>query len=322
MFDAGLDASRLRPRVAVVMAILAVLGLAAMVPAWASRSPKPVLDAIAEEPIDQAIFFADPPVRGESETVRALENNELDSAHAERARDASDRAQGAESVSTEPVSTEPVSTESAWTPLMGSEYTLVATVSAEGREHIDIYDAPASDGAVAWQLSTTTEFDGPRVFRVIGETQDWVQVSVPVRPNGSVGWIPKSGTQFSSTTLAMTIDLSDRQVIVTDGETVVFQATGAVGQDRYATPVGEFYIRDSFAWDPTSVYGPYVMALSAFSEHIDEINGGEAVIALHGTNRPGRLGQAVSLGCVRLSNDDITTLAHLVPLGTPVTVIE
>jgi lipoprotein-anchoring transpeptidase ErfK/SrfK len=40
--------------------------------------------------------------------------------------------------------------------------------------------------------------------------------------------------------------------------------------------------------------------------------------ALHGTNKPETIGQAVSHGCVRLRNEDITWLYRTVPVGTPV----
>lgn len=40
--------------------------------------------------------------------------------------------------------------------------------------------------------------------------------------------------------------------------------------------------------------------------------------ALHGTNNPQSVGQAVSHGCVRLRNEDITELYHRVAVGTPV----
>lgn len=39
---------------------------------------------------------------------------------------------------------------------------------------------------------------------------------------------------------------------------------------------------------------------------------------LHGTNVPSSIGQAVSHGCIRLRNEDITTLYHMVQIGTPV----
>jgi hypothetical protein len=40
--------------------------------------------------------------------------------------------------------------------------------------------------------------------------------------------------------------------------------------------------------------------------------------ALHGTNKPETIGQAVSHGCVRLRNEDIAYLYETVPIGTPV----
>jgi hypothetical protein len=40
--------------------------------------------------------------------------------------------------------------------------------------------------------------------------------------------------------------------------------------------------------------------------------------ALHGTNNPASVGQAVSHGCVRLRNRDIETLYDMVAVGTPV----
>ncbi|MES2524104.1 MAG: L,D-transpeptidase [Gemmatimonadota bacterium] len=40
--------------------------------------------------------------------------------------------------------------------------------------------------------------------------------------------------------------------------------------------------------------------------------------ALHGTNHPNSVGQAVSHGCVRLRNEDITALYDRVTVGTPV----
>jgi len=40
--------------------------------------------------------------------------------------------------------------------------------------------------------------------------------------------------------------------------------------------------------------------------------------ALHGTNRPETIGQAVSHGCIRLRNEDIARLYETVPVGTPV----
>ncbi|WP_338052762.1 L,D-transpeptidase [Protofrankia coriariae] len=45
------------------------------------------------------------------------------------------------------------------------------------------------------------------------------------------------------------------------------------------------------------------------------------MIGIHGTNQPNLLGQDVSHGCIRVSNETITRLARLLPLGTPVEIV-
>jgi hypothetical protein len=209
-----------------------------------------------------------------------------------------------------------------WQPLVpdAGNGVLVAE-SKPGMSSIDVWQAPSDEAAPTWQLAVPTEFGSPRFFQVLSETEDWVEVKVPVRPNGSIGWIRKSDATFSITTARIHIDVSDRRVQVFDRDQLVFETTGAVGRTQFPTPIGDWYLRDVIPWNEDSVYGPWVLALSAFSEQIDEINGGQAVIALHGTSRPDQLGSAVSLGCIRLSNDAITTVAGLVPVGSPVEIV-
>ncbi|WP_132560258.1 L,D-transpeptidase [Rhizobium sullae] len=49
--------------------------------------------------------------------------------------------------------------------------------------------------------------------------------------------------------------------------------------------------------------------------------GQDTLFRLHGTNEPWLIGQAVSNGCIRLTNEDIVDLYNRVPVGTPVLVI-
>ena len=49
--------------------------------------------------------------------------------------------------------------------------------------------------------------------------------------------------------------------------------------------------------------------------------GRDTMFRLHGTNEPWSIGQAMSSGCVRLLNDDITDLYDRTPVGTTVLVI-
>jgi len=43
---------------------------------------------------------------------------------------------------------------------------------------------------------------------------------------------------------------------------------------------------------------------------------------IHGTDEPEKIGQPVSLGCVRLRNEDVAELYLLLPIGTKVAVQE
>ena len=47
----------------------------------------------------------------------------------------------------------------------------------------------------------------------------------------------------------------------------------------------------------------------------------DTLYRIHGTNEPWTIGQNVSSGCIRLTNDDITDLFNLTPIGTKVVVL-
>ena len=94
-----------------------------------------------------------------------------------------------------------------------------------------------------------------------------------------------------------------------------------IGRDQYPTPGGVFYIKELLRPpDPTGAYGPYAYGLSGFSnvKELANFEGGQGTIGIHGTNDPSSIGSSVSHGCVRMRNEDITKLAQVLPLGTPV----
>ncbi len=48
---------------------------------------------------------------------------------------------------------------------------------------------------------------------------------------------------------------------------------------------------------------------------------GSSNYRIHGSNEPDTIGQAVSSGCIRMTNDDVVDLYSRVPIGTPVVVL-
>jgi lipoprotein-anchoring transpeptidase ErfK/SrfK len=53
---------------------------------------------------------------------------------------------------------------------------------------------------------------------------------------------------------------------------------------------------------------------------LTSFNGGEAIVGIHGTNKPELIGEDVSSGCIRVRNDAIREMRELLPLGTPVSI--
>lgn len=188
-------------------------------------------------------------------------------------------------------------------------------------DSIDVWAAPVSGAAPLITFDRFDEFDQVRVFRILADRGAFYEVQVPMRPNGSVGYLLRDDVEVVTTDQRIHIDLSDRSVIVWNGPDVVFQATGTIGDRRTPTPTGSYYVRNVFEWYADSVYGPYVIPLSAYSEAIDQINGGDAVVAIHGTVRPDLVGAAASLGCVRLENGVLRELAAIVEPGAPVEIV-
>jgi lipoprotein-anchoring transpeptidase ErfK/SrfK len=162
----------------------------------------------------------------------------------------------------------------------------------------------------------------PLVFLVQEERPPiWLKVLLPVRPNGSSGWIRAADVKLTEHDFRMVITLNAHRITVTEGPTVIVDAPIGVGRAQTPTPGGLYYIKELFRPPrPDTVYGPYAYGLSGFSDALKSFEGGQAVIGVHGTNDPSGLGQDVSHGCIRIPNAEIVKLVEQVklPLGTPV----
>jgi lipoprotein-anchoring transpeptidase ErfK/SrfK len=160
----------------------------------------------------------------------------------------------------------------------------------------------------------------PQVFLVKEQRADgWVRVLLPVRPNGSSGWVRASDVRLTPNSFHVLVELGAHRITVTQNGTVLYQGSVAIGADATPTPTGEYYVRVKVkAIDPTTVYGPYAWGLSSHSDALETFDGGDAEIGIHGNNDASVLGQDITHGCIRMDNAAITALTKTVPLGTPV----
>lgn len=173
-----------------------------------------------------------------------------------------------------------------------------------------------------WLLNGERDKPIAQVFLVSQQQSDgWLQVLLPSRPNGTHGWVRASDVKLTRNPYLIHISIATHQIRVSNGPRVMYQGAVATGSAVTPTPPGEFYIRVLLqSTDPTSVYGPYAYGLSAHSDALTEFDGGDAEIGLHGNNDPTVLGTGVTHGCIRMDNSAISRMAPVLPLGTPVTV--
>ncbi len=160
----------------------------------------------------------------------------------------------------------------------------------------------------------------PQVFLVESHRPDgWVQVLLPIRPNGSSGWVRGTDVRLSPVAFKLRVELAAHRLTVFDRGTAVYSGPVADGAPDTPTPVGQYYIRVLIqALDPNTAYGPYAYGLSSYSDALTSFDGGDAEIGLHGNDDASVLGESVTHGCVRIDNSEITRLAGMLPLGTPV----
>jgi L,D-transpeptidase ErfK/SrfK len=136
--------------------------------------------------------------------------------------------------------------------------------------------------------------------------------------------VPAQESQES--TVRLVLKRSKRRVYVYTGEKEISSYPVAVGKPGWETPLGKFEVLNmeenpifkSFKSGRVVAPGPEnplgVRWIGIWTD-------GKTQLGFHGTNEPELIGQAVSHGCIRMMNKDVTRLYQQVQMGTIVTVV-
>jgi L,D-transpeptidase catalytic domain len=176
-------------------------------------------------------------------------------------------------------------------------------------------------------LHWDTEDGVPEVYLLLrahwdAAGREWVRLRIPMRPNGSTGWVRRRDLGAVHLTHALiTVDRARLRLFLSEHGRRVWSAPVAVGKASTPTPPGHFWIREKFRIEnPSSGYGPYAMGTSDYSTLTDWPRGG--VVGIHGPfHQPWEIPGRVSHGCVRLRVADDAWLGRHVALGTPVHIL-
>ena len=176
------------------------------------------------------------------------------------------------------------------------------------------------------RLRYFTEDRMPEVYPVLGARMDsagrrWLRIRIPQRPNGKVGWVlDETVGQFHIVKTALVVDRRKLRATLSKSGKKIWSARVGIGKFGTPTPRGKFWIRERLRGiRGNSIYGPWAFGTSAYSNLSDWPGGG--VVGIHGTNQPGLIPGRPSHGCIRMRNYKIRTLAKLMPIGTPVRII-
>ena len=146
----------------------------------------------------------------------------------------------------------------------------------------------------------------------------WVRLRLQLRPNGTYGWIRASAVQLSTMHSAIVVHRGLRKIDIMRNGALVGEAPVAIGAPGRETPLGNYYVTARFIPDDPFL-GVFAVETSAYSKMTEWPGGG--LVGIHGTSAPQLLGQAVSHGCVRVSNATALLLRRYVPLGTPISIV-
>jgi L,D-transpeptidase catalytic domain len=189
--------------------------------------------------------------------------------------------------------------------------------------------APVRGRLVARQSDFGSWSGGPVTLLVLAartgsDGQLWLRVLLPVRPNGTSGWIPAGSTELGTTNWRIEISTERRTVELFDAGVPLRSFGAVVGAARTPTPHGLFAVYERVPLSaPNGFYGPWALHLTALSDVLARFDGGPGRIAIHGrggSSLRDPLGTARSHGCIRIDNPAIRFIAAHVPVGTPVVI--
>lgn len=190
-------------------------------------------------------------------------------------------------------------------------------------QKVGIYKSASSTSKRIAKTDWYTPDGFPELYLLLKQTTDsqghvWVEIRIPGRPNGRVGWVVRSAVGSYHLTHELIVVNRERQrMYLYNNGRRVWSAPVGVGKRSTPTPAGHFWIRERFKLNnPSSGYYPYAFGTTDYSTLTDWPGGG--VVGIHGPyfdpqGIPGR----ISHGCIRLKVAADAWLAHHIGLGVP-----
>ena len=187
------------------------------------------------------------------------------------------------------------------------------------RSTVPVYVAPG-DRAIA--VLPATQLVSDTSVPVVEERPGWVRVLLPVRPNGSTGWLYLDDPRIdlSRTPYRIVVDRASFTLTLFENDHERQRWKVGVGKPNSVTPTGRTFLLASIK-DTQSSFSPIILPLGFHSDTYTSYGGGPGTVGIHTWPTPDVYGTASSDGCVRVPPDALSVLSgREIPLGTPVLV--
>ncbi len=155
----------------------------------------------------------------------------------------------------------------------------------------------------------------------------WVRVRLPWRPNSAAAWVNAARVVLERTRWRIAVSTARRTLMLFRFGAPVRTLSVVVGKPSTPTPTGLFAVAWAIPWHPADFLGSWVLELTAHSDVLQQFDGGNGTVGIHGRGAASLLdplGSAASHGCIRLANADIDWLVGMIGApqlpGTPVQV--
>jgi len=184
-----------------------------------------------------------------------------------------------------------------------------------------IYSEPRRTSRVVGRIRFFTEDGFPEVYLLLRQYTDahgttWVELRIPKRPNGRVGWVPRESVgPYHVTRDQLIINRKALTITLLRKGRRIFRTRVGIGKAATPTPAGRFVIREHFSFKPLPLYGRFALVTSNYSTLSEWPRGG--VVGIHGTDNENNVPGRPSHGCVRLRKASLEKLFRLTTVGIP-----
>ncbi len=199
------------------------------------------------------------------------------------------------------------------------------TLWAPVRRTVTARRRPDARAAAVASVPTRTSDGTANIVLVLDRHTDrarrlWIRVAPATMPNGRTGWVPRSALGgYGTVDTHLVVDLERLTATLLKRGRTILRAPVGVGQARWPTPRGRFYVRNRLTRYASPTYGPLAFGTNARSARLTDWPGG-GYVGIHGTDQPQLIPGRISHGCIRMRNADILALGRHMPVGTPITI--